>query len=158
LHKTDQKALYLNIKNKNEFESAVSDLQKRFPGEQIITQEMLSKGNEIILGIKRDSIFGPVVVCGLGGIYTEIFKMVDFFVAPLSEEEVIEKLKTGKIGFLFKQTRGQDPCSAKEVSKIIISIMQMAQEVDVLKEFDINPLILYSDGRKAIAVDVKIIF
>ncbi|KKU53403.1 MAG: putative acetyl-CoA synthetase (ADP-forming) protein, partial [Candidatus Moranbacteria bacterium GW2011_GWE2_47_10] len=89
LHKTDQKALVLGIKNSQELSDALEDLWNRFPGEEILVQPMLSKGTELILGINRDEVFGSIVVAGLGGIYTEIFKMVDFFVPPMNHEDIV---------------------------------------------------------------------
>jgi acetyltransferase len=112
---------------------------------------------EIIVGIKYDDIFGPVVVCGLGGIYTEVFKKVDFFILPLNLEEVKSKLLAGKMRFIFEKTRGQMPYDISELANIIFRISQLALEADNIKEIDINPLLVYNDGEKAVAVDVKII-
>lgn len=157
LHKTDKKALALNIKNKEELEKAASEMGANFPGEKIIIQPMLPRLTELILGIKRDEIFGSVVVCGLGGIYTEVFKMADFFIPPLGMEEIREKLQKSKIRFLFEETRGQRVYDIKELAGIISGIGQFALENEQIKEFDINPLLVYNNGEKAVAVDIKII-
>ena len=158
LHKTDQKALILDLKNRQELSEALEDLWSRFPGEEILVQPMLSKGTELILGINRDEVFGPIVVAGLGGIYTEVFKMVDFFIPPMSRNEIVNKLRESKIGFLFAGARGLKEFDVEEVAEIISSAMAFAEEIPEAREFDINPMFIYNTDEKAIAVDVKIIF
>ena len=158
LHKTDQGGLRLGIKNEEELKKSFSEMQAVFPGEKIIAQAQVDKFAEIILGIKKDPIFGPVIVYGLGGIYTEIFKLVNFLLAPMSLEEIETQVLKSKIGFLFKGARGQKACDAKEFAKILLALMNFAQENPQVAEFDINPLFIYNDKQRACAVDIKIIF
>lgn len=157
LHKTDKGGLILGIKNEEELENGIKTMQNNFPGDRLIIQPMLEIKTELIIGIKRDAVFGPVVVCGLGGIYTEIFKMADFFISPMSVEEIQNLLTSGKLKFLFEETRGQAAYSSSQVAKIIFGVSQLAEEIEEIKEFDINPLLIYNDGKEAVAVDVKII-
>lgn len=158
LHKSDKQALVVGIGNQKELKAAVLSLQGNFPGERLVLQSMQDKQIEIILGIKNDDIFGPVIVYGLGGIYTEIFKKVNFLIPPMSSGEIEESLKSGELGFLFKETRGQKPYDIKEMVRIINGLFSFAKENPQVKEFDINPMFLYNDNRKACAVDIKIIF
>ena len=157
LHKSDKQALILDIKDKTELESSIKKLQENFSGEKLIAQPMGNKQTEIILGIKKDSVFGPVIVYGLGGIYTEIFKMVDFLVPPMSKDVIKNKVLKGKIGFLFKGVRGKAAYDLNEFSEIIKFLMEFSQENKEIREFDINPMLIYNDKRKAFAIDVKII-
>lgn len=157
LHKTDKQGVILNIKNKEELEQAYAQMRNNFPEENVIIQPMLKIKTELIMGIKRDSIFGPIVVYGLGGIYTEILKMVNFLVPPATEAEIENQLKESKIRFLFEKTRGQEPYDIKEMAKILSGLVQLAQEVSEIQELDVNPLLVYNDGKEAMAVDVKII-
>lgn len=157
LHKTDKKGLVLDIKNAEELKSAVEELKNNFPGENLIVQPMLARQLELILGIKKDSAFGPVAVFGLGGIYTEIFKAVDFVIPPASLEEIKNKISESKIGAIFSGARGQKPYNLKELAKIISGVLSLAQELPEISELDINPLLAYNDGKEAVAVDVKII-
>ncbi|NTV41386.1 MAG: hypothetical protein HGA61_03885 [Candidatus Moranbacteria bacterium] len=157
LHKTDQGGLRLGIKNKTELEKAFSEMNEIFSGEKIIAQFQAEKFAEIILGIKKDPIFGPVIVYGLGGIYTEIFKLVNFLLIPMSLEEIETQILKSKISFLFKGARGQTACNSKEFAEILLNLMNFAQENPNVDEFDINPLFVYNDNRKALAVDIKII-
>ena len=157
LHKTDQKAIVLGIENEEELTRAISEIRESFKKENIIIQPMRKIQNELILGVKKDDVFGPVFVYGLGGIYTEIFKMVDFILLPETEISVREKVMKSKIKFLFSETRGKQPCDAREFSGILSSLISLAGENPEIKELDINPLLVYNDGRRAEAVDVKII-
>jgi len=157
LHKTDKKGLILDIKNQKELEKSILEMKDNFPGERLIIQPMMPRDTEIILGIKKDPIFGPVIVYGLGGIYTEVFKMVDFLISPASEEEIIESLKRSKIKFLFQETRGQKAYNISEFAQIAFGLVSLSKEVGNISEFDINPLLIYNDNKPAVAVDVKII-
>jgi acetyltransferase len=158
LHKSDKQGLVLGIKNQNELESAVKLLQANFPGEQLVIQPMQDKQIELILGIKKDQTFGPVIVFGLGGIYTEVFKMVNFLVPPMSLEQIKQQVLDSKLGFLFTGVRGQKPYDLEEFAKILHGLMAFAVENIEISEFDVNPLFIYNDGRPASAVDIKIIF
>lgn len=158
LHKSDKQALLLDIKDKKELHSAIQKLRNNFPGERIIIQEMQNKSAEIILGIKKDEVFGPVIVYGLGGIYTEIFKMVDFLIPPMDSESIKDRILKGRLSFLFEGVRGQAAYNADEFADIISGLMDFTLENTQLKEFDINPMFIYNDGRRALAADVKIIF
>ncbi len=158
LHKTDKQGLILGIKDREGLAAAIAKLQDNFPGEQIIAQPMRNKFAEIILGIKRDSIFGPVVVYGLGGIYTEVFKMVDFIIPPMTVEQIIANIKESKVAFLFESVRGQKPCDIESFAQTLEALGRFALENENFAEFDINPLFIYNDDREPIAVDIKIIF
>lgn len=158
LHKTDKQGLILGVKNKQELEKSIATIGNNFPGEKIITQPMRDKHAELILGITRDSVFGPIIAFGLGGIYTEVFKMVDFLIPPMGVEEIKKAVLKSKIAFLFEGVRGQSGCDIDEFARIIKGLMDLSMDTDKVSEFDINPLFIYNDGRPAIAVDIKVIF
>jgi acyl-CoA synthetase (NDP forming) len=157
LHKTDKQGLILGVKNPEELKIAVEKIKNNFPGENFIIQPMQSIKTELILGIKKDDIFGPIVVFGLGGIYTEVFKMVDFLVPPAGTAEIKKKLMESKVRFLFQETRGQKAYNLDEMAEILLGLQFLAQELTEIKELDINPLLVYNDGASGVAVDVKII-
>lgn len=158
LHKTEKQGVMLNIKNKSELKNALAELEKSFPGENVIIQPMQEIKTELIMGIKRDEVFGPVAVFGLGGIYTEVFKTADFFIPPMKRADLADFLKyESQIKFLFNSFRGQKPHDSGEIADIILGMTEMAREIHEIKEFDINPLLVYNDGRSAVAVDAKII-
>jgi len=157
LHKTDRKGVILNIGNNKDLLRAVEEIDKNFPGENIIIQPMLERQTELILGIKNDPAVGPVIVYGLGGIYTEIFKLVNFLIPPLSINEIDELIVKSKLSFLFNEFRGQKPYDSKELSGVLAKLCLLAEEVAEIRELDINPLLIYNDGRESVVIDIKII-
>ncbi|MFZ2189130.1 MAG: acetate--CoA ligase family protein [Candidatus Moraniibacteriota bacterium] len=157
LHKTDKQGLILNLRNQIELEMAFQKMRSNFPGARLIIQPMLGRDMEIILGIKRDANFGPVIVYGLGGIYTEIFKLAEMIIPPFSKEAIEKSLREGKLGFLFRGVRGQKAYNVSELAQIILALGEFSQEADGVTEFDINPLLVYNNGNEAVGVDVKII-
>ncbi len=157
LHKTDLNGLVLGVADQKKLGEAINEMRVNFPEENIIIQPMLSRQIELILGIKKDPSFGPVIVYGLGGIYTEVFKMVNFLVAPLGLEDIKRSLLKSKIGFIFRKTRGQYSYNLENIAEILWKIWIMANEVEEIKELDINPLLVYNNGKDDTAVDIKII-
>ncbi len=157
LHKTDKKGLILNLQNTDELQKAITEIKQNFPGEKIVIQPMITGGTELILGIKKDEIFGPIIVFGLGGIYTEIFQAVDFIIPYSSQETIKNILLSGRSGFLFRETRGKIACGLEEMAQIVFNLQALALEIDQIKELDINPLISPGKDKQSLAVDVKII-
>lgn len=157
LHKTDKQGIILGIENEKELRLAVKKMQLNFPGARLIAQPMVARGTELIVGMKKDSNFGDVIVYGLGGIYTEIFHRVDYIVPPLAMPQIEDSLKNGKLGFLFSGARGQKEYDLSELALVIQGIMLMSLENSEIREFDINPLIVYNNGKESQAVDVKIV-
>lgn len=157
LHKTDRQGVILNIKNEEDLKAAFQKMESNFPGESIIIQPMLERQTELILGIKRDSVFGPVAVYGLGGIYAEVFRRVDFLIPPLDKNAIRQHLEKSQINFLIKETRGQKGVNAEELAGILEGLLLLALENEEVLELDINPLLVYNDGKASVAVDVKIV-
>lgn len=157
LHKADKKGIILNIKSQSELDAALETMVSSFPGEKFLVQPMQEIKTELIVGIKNDPIFGPVVVFGLGGIYTEVFKAVSFLVGPMNQKEIESEILKSTVAFLFEGARGQKPYDLKEFSSILAKLMSLAHENESISELDINPLLVYNDRKKAVAVDVKIL-
>jgi len=83
--------------------------------------------------------------------------MVDLLVPNLSLEEILENIKKSRIKFLFEKTRGQNPHNIEEVGLILKGLLDFSQECQNVKEVDINPLIIYNNDQKGVAVDIKIV-
>lgn len=159
LHKTDRGGVILPIKNLKELDGARKILLNRFEedGTRVIAQPMLKIKTELIIGLKRDPVFGIVIVAGLGGIYTEVFKRVNFYIAPLSMREIKHTLKNGAIAFLFDGTRGIESYNIDSIAHIIYNMALMGSENPQITAIDINPLLVYNDDTRDVAVDFKII-
>lgn len=156
-HKTDRGGVIVGIKTLRELDSARTHLRKKFGAQaRIIVQPLLPVKMELLIGMTRDAAFGPVVVVGLGGIYTEALRVAQRFVTPLAAREVRAALVRGPLRFLFTATRGQEPYDVARVTEIVLAVAQMARECPQIASLDINPLLIYNDDTAPIAVDMKI--
>jgi acetyltransferase len=128
--------------------------EARIKGIQI--SKMILSGEEVILGIKRDPSFGPVIMFGLGGLYVEVFKDVSFRVAPIDEiiaDSMIKQIKSFKI---LNGIRGRVPRDITAIRECLIRLSQLALECPQIKELDINPLIVLEDTRGCYVADARI--
>ncbi len=125
----------------------------RIRGVQV--QEMIHGGQEVIIGIKRDPTFGPLVMFGLGGIYVEALADVSFRIAPLTEhdaEAMIDEVRSAK---LLSGLRGARPADRAALVDAIVRIGRLAADHDEIVELDVNPLLALPEG--AVAVDARVI-
>jgi len=150
LHKNAKDGVCLNIMNKEDLKKAFDDLKANFNDSKVIVQKQLPAGLEIILGIKKDPHFGMVVLCGLGGIFTEIIKEKNLWFAPVGRRKIEAELADSKIKKVLEKNKIRIDALIEEVGKL----SQLAAENEWIKELDINPIIFYRDKRP-IAVDIK---
>jgi acetyl-CoA synthetase (ADP-forming) len=156
-HKSEIGGVKTNIQNKEEFEIAWEEIQKNVEGkniEGILVQEML-KGNEVALGMKKDSQFGPVLMFGLGGIFIEIIKDVSFRVAPLNKEEAMGMIKEIKGFKILEGARGRKKVDLDKIVEIIVSISNLSMKEENIQSIDFNPVMI-NENRACIA-DFRII-
>ena len=101
----------------------------------------------MIIGVNNDPQFGPMVMCGLGGVFVEIFKDVSMAMAPVSEAEALKMLRSLKGYKLFTGYRGGKKLGEQAVADLIVRVSRMAaDEKDCLAELDINPVFVYEAG------------
>lgn len=161
-HKSDKRAVILNIKNPAELRVAKRSLEKGFRQElakqenYLIIQEMLSLGQEVIIGFKRDVSFGPILMVGLGGIYAEFLKDVQFSLIDIDFKGALALLKKLKIYPAWQGARGQHSLDIKSLARALVSLARLAKERPDIIELDINPVFLGRNGLKA--ADVRIIY
>ena len=156
LHKTDIGGVITNIQNKKELTKAWQKIKKvatKYKSDVIVQPYI--KGVEIIIGAKKDAVFGPVVMFGLGGIFVEVFRDVSFRVAPLSKKEAQKMIEEIKGYQILKGYRGQKPVNVEQLAEILVSISQIMQNEKNIQEIDLNPVI--ATEKKALVVDAKII-
>jgi len=129
--------------------------EARIKGVQI--SRMVLSGEEVILGIKKDPSFGPVIMFGLGGLYVEIFKDVSFRVAPIDEtiaDSMIKQIKSYKI---LDGIRGKVPRDIAAIKGCLMRLSQLALECPQIEELDINPLIVLEENKGCYVADARII-
>ncbi len=164
LHKSDIGGVVLNIKSKEELVSAYDNIITRVKTHNpkakihgILVQEMVPQGLEIIVGAVKDAFFGHAIMFGLGGIFVEVLKDVSFRVVPVTREDVLEMMKEIKGYQLLKGYRGQPPRDEEAIVDIILKLSRMLEELQEIKELDLNPIMVYEVGKGAKIVDARII-
>jgi 3-hydroxypropionyl-CoA synthetase (ADP-forming) len=161
LHKTDVKGVKVGVNSESEvretFEDMYGRLSKQFDVKGVLIEKMVAPGvAELIIGLQNDAQFGPIIMLGLGGIYTEIFRDVSFRVLPITKkdaEEMIEDLKGKQI---LKGFRGSEPVNINVLSNALVNIGNLGIDMaSYYESIDFNPVIVYPNDY--CAVDAKII-
>ncbi|HKU50245.1 MAG TPA: 3-hydroxypropionate--CoA ligase [Nitrososphaera sp.] len=161
LHKTDVKGVKVGIANASQAKEAFDDmhgrLSKQYSVKGVLMEKMAAPGGiELIVGLQNDPQFGPVIMVGIGGIYTEVFKDVSFRVLPIAKEDakaMIEDLKGNKI---LKGFRGMAPIDMDMLADALVSIGRFGTEMAPYYEsIDFNPVIFYE--KDYVVVDAKIL-
>jgi acetyltransferase len=163
-HKSDVGGVVMNIRSDEEvreaFRTIIINVRRYAPNASIygvVVQKMVPKGREVIIGTTKDPVFGHIIMFGLGGVYTELFKDVSFRLAPLSLYEAKEMVMETKAYTLLKGFRGEPPADIPSVINTLIRVSKLVIDVPQIVEMDINPLFVYEEGVGALAVDVKIV-
>lgn len=154
LHKSDIGGVKLNIQSYEQLEKAFDDIMKsateKCPNaliEGVLVQKMMEPGLEMIIGVNVDPQFGPMLMCGLGGVFVEIFKDVSLYPAPLNHYEAAEMLLSLKSYKLLTGYRGDKKLDIDELINTIVKVSKFAaQNKDTIAELDINPLFVYEIG------------
>ena len=163
IHKSDSGGVKVGLKNDTEVKDAfnliLSNVKDRHPDADIkgvLVQEMITKSRETILGSKQDKLFGPLLMFGLGGIYVEILKDVNFRLAPISEPEAKDMVNSIKTIDLLKGARGEKPSDLSSIVDCLLRLSQLVVDFPEIEEFDINPLLVLEEGKGSRVVDVRI--
>jgi acetate---CoA ligase (ADP-forming) len=118
---------------------------------------MAAEGIEMILGIKRDPLFGPVIVCGFGGIFVELLKDIAIGIPPVSHEDAHSLLQGLRGWPLLTGLRGNPPADVDALCDAIVAVSNLAVSLgDQLLALDINPLVVHASSHGAVAVDALV--
>jgi len=162
IHKSDVGGIRLNIASPQEliqsYEEMLGEINNKVPNASIsgvLVQEMAPEGKEIMIGAKKDPVFGHCIVLGAGGTYTEVMKDYAFRIAPLSEEDA--RLMVSEINYytLLKGVRGEPPCDIQSIVNTLLKISQLVCDFPEIGELDINPLMVYE--KDSVIVDARMI-
>lgn len=163
VHKFDVGGVVLKVTGpdavREAYRSILSDVGNKMPDARItgiFVTKMIPKGEEVILGLKRDSAFGPVLMFGFGGIFVEIFRDVNFLVAPVTTAEALKMIDGIKSSQILKGARGRTIKDIESIQNAIIQLSHLAIDCPQIKELDINPLIVLEEGQGCFVADAKI--
>ncbi len=168
MHKTDVKALFLDISNWEELSEAYENLQENITkatgkaSAEVLIQEQIKGGEELFIGANRDGNsevydngkgFGHLLVFGKGGIYTEVYKDISNALIPISEKEIENLINETKVSKIINGTRGKKPLALGALIKTINKIQRLLVSYPQIVSLDINPVILTEE--RCIVVDLK---
>jgi acyl-CoA synthetase (NDP forming) len=163
-HKSDVGGVALKLSNATEVRDAhariLTEVRRRVPSAKIdgiVVQKMAVEGVEMILGVKRDPLFGLVVLCGFGGILVELLKDVAIGIPPLSREQARDMIKRLRGFPILDGVRGKPPADADALCDAIVGVSRLAVSLgDQIVGLDINPLIVLPKDNGVVAVDALV--
>jgi acyl-CoA synthetase (NDP forming) len=153
--KTELRGVRTGLRDIDELQSAVSDILRIEGSEGVLIEETAPAGLEVIAGGVYDSQFGPVMMFGLGGIFTELFRDISFGLAPLSEEDAHWMISDIKGRRLLEGYRGT-PAVDKQALVHILTGISGIMATGLIEEIDLNPVALYSRGAMVLDAKMKL--
>ncbi|MBW2033730.1 MAG: acetate--CoA ligase family protein [Deltaproteobacteria bacterium] len=156
-HKTEKGLIKVDIRNDDDATVAFKEIMANMNGNEnaVLVQEMVKGQRELVIGLTRDAQFGPCVMFGLGGIFTEILKDISFRVAPLEKRDALEMMHDIKGHRILEAVRGMEAADLDALADILIKVGQIGLENEKVKEIDINPVLI--SGSKPVAVDALVV-
>jgi succinyl-CoA synthetase beta subunit len=155
-HKTEEDIVRLDLKDRNEVARAYDEItSKGLALDGVIVQEMVKGEREFVIGFTRDPQFGPCIMFGLGGVFTEIFNDVSFRLAPITDidaEEMLDEIKSRR---LLDEFRGNPRVDRKALIQALVGIGDLGVKYRQIEEIDINPLIICEN--RPVAVDALVV-
>ena len=158
-HKTERELVVLGVRNSEELRFAFDKINNNLgdtPSDGVLVQQMISGERELVIGLIRDPQFGPCVMFGLGGIFTEILKDTSFRVAPITEEDALQMMDDIRAKDILGPVRRMAPADKPQLAKALVGLGQIGIEQDDVAEIDVNPLIIAQDGSP-VAVDALVV-
>jgi acetyl coenzyme A synthetase (ADP forming)-like protein len=164
LHKSDAGGVALDLEDREEvidaYEAIIHNCKAYNPNaviDGVEVGEMLQPGIELIIGARRDASFGPIVMCGLGGIYVEVMKDVTFRALPLDRKEALAMLKEIRSYPLLLGVRGEEKKDIDGVIETIIKVGTIISKCSCITDIEINPIVVYEQKKGLKALDARIL-
>ena len=162
-HKTDVGGVRVNIQSAEQLRAEYQDLIAKLTEkglleglEGVIIQEMVKGNREMVCGIATDPQYGPMMMFGLGGVFIEVMKDVTFRIAPLTDVDAKEMIKSVKAYKLLEGARGTKPAQMEQIEETLLRLSQLVHDFKFIDELDINPLLISEKTGEGIAVDGRI--
>lgn len=156
-HKTEMNLIAIDMRSETEVREAFQRLTSNpeVTVEEVLVQQMVKGDRELVIGLTRDDQFGPCVMFGLGGIFTEILEDISFRVAPLRRVDAMEMMDDIRGKKILDAVRGKAPVDREVLADILVSLGQIGLDHEKIREIDINPLKILNG--KPIAVDALVV-
>jgi acetate---CoA ligase (ADP-forming) len=157
LHKSDSGGVVIGLRDDAALARAVAELQERLRPPEFSVERMAPVGDgvELLVGARWDRRFGPVVLVGLGGLYTEILRDVAVALAPVDAAEAVRLLLSLRAATLLRGARGRPPVDAAAAAEAIACLSRVAASHPEIAELEVNPLLVTPDG--AVGLDARVV-
>jgi acetate---CoA ligase (ADP-forming) subunit beta len=162
VHKSDAGGVRLGLATVKQVEQSydeiLRDIRQKYPRAMVkgvSVQKMAHPGTEVIIGVKKDKQFGPVLIFGLGGIWVEVLQDVSLRVTPVTRRDAGEMIKEIKGYRMLTGYRNQPPADISKLEDMLLAVSEFAAQYPMVSELDLNPVIANGDG--AAAVDARVV-
>ena len=163
VHKTELGGVHLKLLDDAMVRQAFAEIRDRLARssrldamEGVLVQSMVTGGVELMTGVTRDAVFGPVVAFGLGGILVELLGDVCFRATPLTDQDAADMIRATRGYRLLQGYRSHAPADLPAIEEVLLRISALAEAVPEIAELDLNPLIALPDGQGCRIVDARI--
>jgi acetate---CoA ligase (ADP-forming) len=161
LHKTEAGAVHLALSGRKETKQAAEEMLKKLETAGLknigfIIQPMVPSGIEMFVGITHDPVFGPIMVCGAGGVFVELLKDVSVRITPLTDQDVSEMIRSLKTFPLLTGYRGGPSYDVKSLEQVALRVSALVEDIPEIGELDLNPAIVLPEGKGVSVVDARI--
>lgn len=164
-HKTDVHGVLLGLQSEDEVIQGYKEIKTRLEAagqgkamEGVILQPLVKGGEEVIIGMSLDPVFGPLVMVGLGGIQVELMKDVAFSIHPLTDIDPDYMFSQLKGLPLLKGWRGSPPKDLDALREVLLRFSALIEDLPEIAAVEINPLMVFDQGKGTMAVDARILF
>jgi acetate---CoA ligase (ADP-forming) len=162
-HKTDVGGVILNLKSAdavidayNQIRENLEKISRKSEMKGVTVQKMLSGGVELIVGVTQDKNFGPLIMFGLGGVYAELFKDVNFRIHPLTDIDAQNMINDFKAHKILDGWRGAPPSDIAAIKELLLRISALIEDIPEIHEMDLNPIMAMESGRGCYVADARI--
>lgn len=158
LHKSEWGGVKVDIRDDGAARAAFAAIRQAAAGKDfrgVIVYPMVQGAQEVLLGLSRDPQFGPVVVFGLGGIYTEVLRDVALRVAPLERAEADAMIREIRAFPILEGARGQAPCDLDALAEVLVKFSRLPYRYPEIAAVDLNPVFVRPEG--VVVGDVRVI-
>ena len=157
-HKTERNLVQVGLDDAEEVRRAYAEIIGNLGGDPydgLLVQEMIKGERELVVGLVRDPQFGPCVMFGLGGIFTEVLKDTSFRVAPIEKYDALQMMEEIRSKAILGPFRGKEAVDRDLLAQILIAVGNIGMEYDAVQEMDMNPVII--EGSRPVVVDSLIV-
>ena len=158
LHKTERRAVALNLGEEGTLRAAYADFDARFGDEMsaVLVQQMIPQGVEMIVGAIHDPLFGPLIACGTGGVLVDVVADTTFRLHPLTASDAREMLNQLRGAKLLRGYRGSPPADESALRDLLLRVSELVAAAPEVQEMDLNPVVVLTSGVRVADVRMRL--